>query len=1507
MKSARSLKRVLAFVLCALLLMGDNAMLYAADASKTEAVETVLEEESTPVEETAEPTTEVQEEVVSEADAEAETTEEEQASADASTGDTSIEEEAVEQIEEEEEPKGLAAATYQATVEDSTVTVDAPEGAFTEAVTLQVSKVEVTEELQSEIDEKAIEEQKAIKSVTAYDIKFVNAKGEEVEPAKEVQVSIATPEISGGDDAAVYHFDEANTQVADMDATVDNAGDVAFDTNHFSTYVIVNQGAATVQVTIHHDTYENNNYREIYKTDVRNLPVGSCITDYAKATNWNVEGVFQKDANGAFQETKAQDLETFRITKDFEIWVRYTPKTQTIQGDAIFWDYLVKPQTTLYQTYKYKVETRGWFGIWRDNGTVYRPNQYYGGEHDDYRYTLQGSVIESADENEIRNLAGEGNYSNYVCQDDNKNYKYSINYIENFKAQNGYNPNRGYLTSGKTDQNFNSNRHDTTYNGQKINDYTEGQGSNAYKRGIIKGLDANGNVVFNVNDPGLFNVASSVGKTVYNNKEYYLEFQQVGDTYTLSSVKNADGNTVARAGADFFPMDSAPSNTQDAANNGSNNGGGTHNDFFGLRYDIAFTLDDYIGDLNYSFSGDDDLWVLIDGKPISELDMGGIHQALTGTADLWNYIDGGKNGCDRSKEHTLTILYMERGATDSNCQMNFTVPNAHIVEYTTPKADVTLVKKDADEGTLLSGATFKLVKDGNENEMRTVTSDQQGQIILNGLTAGTYTLTETIAPEGYELATTPWTIRVTVDNDNQAKAELYDGDGFLCSDYVLQNAKISVPVIPTYEKSKTVQVVNYNDRTYEIALTANSTTQTTSTSTKQEPVDVMLLLDQSGSMKYPMAGDVRYVGAGTYGNLKGDWGSLDNTYYVKSGNSYYELYDVALIGFEYKYRAANGRERSINDSTYLYRRISRLDILRSSVEQFLTSMSAKSPKSKVGIVAFSSEGYGEANNLYSLQQIGNNPTGAIASLDKLNANGGTSPELAMNEAQRQLNAANDGRKKIVILFTDGEPTGNHDNPQEGNMRHWDSKDASESAAVALKQSGATIYTVGFSLTDAAKGWLSGTIASDSAYAFTTDTQEGLVKIFEAISQSITKNYDIDGVTITDVIDARFELTPAAKDALKGLYVENADGTTTITWENVTLPYEGNWSKKIGIQAKADFLGGNKVPTNGSESGIRLTADGALDPFEQPTVNVKLLNFVGEDDEVTLFLGDEIASETYLQQLVDSMKVNGTPIVENATFTEGNSFTVDYAYTNTNDVLGTIIFRRTMEGEGASATNHTAEYMGSPAERYRVTAEYKPYTVAERPSAYATPASNAGREVTTSAHASATYLVHVVGGTLVIEKKISKSDYKKAYGDPVFSFQITNTTTGKVYYKTLRFGEAEEGIFNETIATTIEGLPKGNYEVREWDTMGFTFVSLDATAENQVATSNQDTKTASFVLELNKSWAKTTYKNKLTHSNRDTDTDVVKNTFEIGGSTSSHSDVDNGYTDQVGKTTTLRNN
>lgn len=92
-------------------------------------------------------------------------------------------------------------------------------------------------------------------------------------------------------------------------------------------------------------------------------------------------------------------------------------------------------------------------------------------------------------------------------------------------------------------------------------------------------------------------------------------------------------------------------------------------------------------DMEFSFSGDDDVWVFIDNELV--LDLGGIHERATGSINFANgevYVNGSRNTTLKKvfssdsntfadyTSHSLKFFYMERGRGDSNCSIKFNLP-----------------------------------------------------------------------------------------------------------------------------------------------------------------------------------------------------------------------------------------------------------------------------------------------------------------------------------------------------------------------------------------------------------------------------------------------------------------------------------------------------------------------------------------------------------------------------------------------------------------------------------------------------------------------------------------------------------------------------------------------------------------------------------------------------------------------------------------------------------------
>ena len=975
------------------------------------------------------------------------------------------------------------------------------------------------------------------------------------------------------------------------------------------------------------------------------------------------------------------------------------------------------------------------------------------------------------------------------------------------------------FTVGTVSQNLSENQYDTvtkktgqngTTDDQHINVYTGGTGENAKKTGIVTGLsDDYKEVLFSVNEPGVFpkdGAAAAETKGLTVKEGYRLKFSQSGDTYELKEVLDKEDNVAATAGADFLPF-------------------GNNNFYFGLRYDVTFTLGDYIGELNYSFTGDDDLWVILDGKQVV-IDLGGIHDALTDTADLWNYIDR----TDKNKEHHLTILYMERGAGKANCNMKFTLPNADVIKVVdddvpdiTPEKPVDFTEKDV-------------------------------------------------------------------------------------------------------EYHKTAKLTDWENREYQIDLDASSLATSQSTVEKIQTVDAMMVFDLSGSMNEILSGENQLKDIGEFSSVKNQM-DINKVYYwnkyEKSGwwpwtydksvgmgtaavsGNVYAKYPVKYIDGQWK-KYVDGTYQSIADSDVIAAWTSKISALKDAASGFVTGISDTSPDSLVGIATFYGIGNGwnsstEGKLNHGLSKVNKNEM--LKSVNALLADGGTSPQKGLKHAYSELQKAEDDNKKYVILFSDGEPSDSND------------KMETEVSAVKLKEAGYTVITVGLGLNNETATWLGEKVAS-AGCAFTADTAEELNKIFQNIQSTITQSRSLTGVQVTDVIDAEFELTDAEIQRLRadGAQVTvNEDGTTTVSWlDQEVKPQENSasgWQKTIHIVAKESCLGGNNMTTNVNPDSF-LSFGGTQLELPQPTVNVKI-DYQITDTADTIFLGEN------LENYADDAEVR----MKNA------------------DSAGLSQVNLTFYTDKNCKEEITQENLKK--ERPKQDTAY--YAKAFLPVEEATDDSNANSTLNgviykneaqvEAAHVdgeayAGKYDVKVKTGTLILTKKISKKDIRACEGDPIFTFKITNQTTGDVYYKTLRFGDnsAEDqtttaGMFNVKAQTTLEGLAQGIYKVEELDTMGFTLkeFTADTNCASQIAGNSaqfavgirsrdeacsfdaEDFVTTAADSHLQADCVNVTAKNNKTRSDgKLTDTDAVKNQFVIHEKANSTTDVDNHSTTDVRK-------
>lgn len=1317
--------------------------------------------------------------------------------------DSSEEAEEPEDVQEEEIQPEITRYDYTSGEVNVKVTLTDPADLPDDAK-LSVTPVELSQEAKDQITEEAIKEKKAIENIHSYDIKFL-VDGEEVQPGATVKVSVTLNDEKKIKDADVYHVD-AEDNVENMDGSVDKNGNVEFETTHFSTYVIVdNKRDGKITVTVEHYDGTTSPATKIYADDVRELTIGQKV-DCKKATNWDISRVELVTSSGT---STVQEGE-FNVAEDATVKVYYTPETVNFVGVPTFYDYTVKAGES--------------------KGTYYSINQK----------------------------------SNYGDKKDKENK----------------------LTMGEAKQNYLYYQYNWLKDGHSVNTWT---GSAAVITGLLKGLDEEGNVEFNYPDPGFFTNSDLLAGSSTDNylrkvyTDYTLNFERSGDTYTLTGVTDGQGTNVTeqyaldrtnKSGKNFFPLDSVASKKEGAytkktdspIDDGDNK---THNYYFGMRYDIKFKLGDYVGPLNYSFTGDDDMWVVLDGKTVV-IDLGGIHNAATATVNLWDHLL--KENQDKTqltdtqkkKEHTLTILYMERGAGASNCYMNFTIPNATISQQVTTEALGKLTFNKVNKGgTGLSGASFALYTDeACTTQFLTATSGENGTVTFDKLRAGTYYLKELQAPNGYVKSDAVWKVEVTKTSDTHATTTLSDSSGNAVEGNKILNETPEEIIKSSMEYSKTAKVDSWDDRTYDINIKAASTSTSSVTTTTKAIADIMLVLDVSGSMDKKI-NNYTYIADNTpEGREKLD---KKTTYYVeRKAGSYKEM----KYSDRYSEWYIDGHKASnyyTNYKIYTRETKTRLQALQDSVDQFITDTASKSPKSKIGITAFSSDydQYHSSNGAtQGLLPAGENTEEEknkdilITFANNLKAYGGTTPAIGLNKAKELLDAvANDGNPKYVILFTDGAPTGNRMDDE------WDSdaKTNAETAANALKEARYTVYTIGYGFDDNSNEakFLAGDgstnypgIASPNC-AFTANDATKLGEIFRDIQNTITQDIEITGATVTDVIDSRFDLLdgngfPIVLEegetaTAYGGTVSLVNGCYQIQWTDQTIPNKkknGEWNKTIKVKAKDNFVGGNNVTTNVSPGSKISTGYGNVE-LPQPTVNVKV-NLVVKDKDVWIYKGDPVpTNDEILNQLFSESETS---------YSEG-TISADDA----KDHVTLQWFKKDKDGKRINISKEKMATTPDDDTEYYLEVTYDPKTTSTDKSKTNTTTSDGEQHVVgdtekaynpDNSNPYGIYKIHVIKGQIQITKNVTeKSDTDRTFTFYVKDKEGKDISGGPITVKVEK---------NQKSGTAIvEKLSRGTYTVTEADAPGYTIKAFDigteTDCENSKSNASSETKSLTFVL------------------------------------------------------------
>ena len=434
-----------------------------------------------------------------------------------------------------------------------------------------------------------------------------------------------------------------------------------------------------------------------------------------------------------------------------------------------------------------------------------------------------------------------------------------------------------------------------------------------------------------------------------------------------------------------------------------------------------------------------------------------------------------------------------------------------------------------------------------------------------------------------------------------------------------------------------------DDGTYTIELSAYATGQTTTETIKTgKPLDIVLVLDQSGSMadsitsysyqartsqgySYSNYSNREYYYLDEDGNYyrvrRGrdwDWGYTYYLYYTKNGQRYY------LSGTG----VTTQRPTNVEDSSAtiwtggLYQRsstsTSKLNALKAAVTNFVNSVSANAKEynveHRIAMVGFASKGtdnsawkntglfvdgylkeyansWWETNSQLSSQDykdalvVVNDVDGDIAgsissAIGNLDAEGATRTSYGLEMAQKVFENNKDSeRQRVVVLFTDGEPgKSGYENPEANSAL---------SKAYALKnENKATVYSVGLYDSDPENNTVNFMNYTSSNYPF---------------AQSMTNHGSRD--------DDKYYMTASDADELNKIFTniveDSTESSTTVTLDaesvlrdilndGFVLPAGYNAQDNITVATKpgqmdeAGNISWGEIQEN--PSGITATAD-----------------------------------------------------------------------------------------------------------------------------------------------------------------------------------------------------------------------------------------------------------------------------------------------------------------------------
>lgn len=567
--------------------------------------------------------------------------------------------------------------TYEA--EDAVIDVTAAEGVFPEGTTFTAEKVEFNTDkynsVEKSLEKEAAKTDKDVLDFIAYDLTFFDKERNEIEPNGEVQVSFTFKDVTlgGASDEknatdVVHIKDDNKTETVKSEINIKNEQlkKVEFVADEFSIYAVTTTGSVERLTS----EIEVDNYAVIEFWD-KNTAGGNQPIEFKKfyGDDYNSDNRYLKIQ--VYVNNNNPVTETFLLDMTDSGYENVNLQTTVRPGNG----YYLAKECQWQKAGSDKVSTFGGSGSTGMNTANGTPKV--------------NTLTIHLTQNPNNSCSGEIN-------DTTKNISVDLYNYDTEAYNNAVGLNNGSLLLRSAWGNYKADGYNVSGN----NAHNESCGKTGIYYGLAKSSLNDGNIMFNKTAKFFDNQFNTSVGTKYSNVDFEFIYNEVTGEYkynseenhvhfdeatnTISQYSGAGPNTLSDSSdlkkSGFFPFTDENDNMTDYG--------------FGMRMDVEFQLTengtiDGTRPMEFSFSGDDDVWVFIDEQ--LALDLGGLHSRRGGTInfkdksvtyDKVTYESGDTTvtedatsveGTEDSKPdisflnhleegtHTLTMYYLERG------------------------------------------------------------------------------------------------------------------------------------------------------------------------------------------------------------------------------------------------------------------------------------------------------------------------------------------------------------------------------------------------------------------------------------------------------------------------------------------------------------------------------------------------------------------------------------------------------------------------------------------------------------------------------------------------------------------------------------------------------------------------------------------------------------------------------------------------------------------------------